>query len=159
MTKMIQWVSVVLALCAAVASQVDALRSILPATAVTVILVITNIVSATLPSLLAQPSKSAGKTLPSLLCLAALLSLTGCAALQPAKPVVNAAQQACESGIVDAALVLAKAQAERITPQQAAEIVCAAVGVADAYYDAEQSGTRESAQDAAIRQAQKVGAL
>jgi hypothetical protein len=155
MTKMIQWVSVVLALCAAIASQVDALRSILPPTAVMVILVITNIVSSTLPSLLAAPAKAVEKTLTSLL----VLMLSGCSYLQPAKPAVNAAQQACESGIVDAALVLAKAQAERITPQQAAELICAAVGVADAYYDAEQSGTRESAEDAAVRQAQKVGAL
>jgi len=88
-----------------------------------------------------------------------VVALGACSVFEPAKPAVSAINDACESGLVDAALVLAKAQSEKITPQQAAEIVCAAAGVADAYYEAQKSGAREGAEQAAIRQAQKVGAL
>jgi hypothetical protein len=51
MTKTIQWVTVATALCAAVASQLAALRGLVPEAVLTAVLVITNVVSAVLPSL------------------------------------------------------------------------------------------------------------
>jgi hypothetical protein len=50
-SKNIQWITVALALCAAVAAQLPTLEGIVPPVVLTVVLVVTNIVSAVLPSL------------------------------------------------------------------------------------------------------------
>jgi hypothetical protein len=49
--KNAQWITVALALCAAVAAQIPALDGLLPANVLTVALVLTNVLSAVLPSL------------------------------------------------------------------------------------------------------------
>ena len=53
-SKNAQWITVALALCAAVAAQIPVLEGLVPAGVLTVVLVLTNVLSAVLPSLRAS---------------------------------------------------------------------------------------------------------
>lgn len=122
--KTAQIVTVLLALCAAVAAQIVSLNGIISPTVIIIVLAVTNVVSATLPSLL-PAAKDATKVGTGLL----LLLVFGCTPgqVQQAQSVVQKASNACESRILNfvAPMLLTSKQSDDALAM--ARYACAAV--------------------------------
>lgn len=129
--KLAQIITFVLALCAAIADQAGLLRELVSTTAVLWMLVVTNVLSAALPSVLPDSAKTAAKTLPGALLL---LVLPGCAELQsakePAQEVWYAAELLCRQDLTQYAQVQAVPGATKLIGE-----VCASVEAARPYVD------------------------